>query len=62
MTATSVIEVMASSNAIKKRAAKRRGVRNPVYEISAERDQSPRKVFLLLQWSSTIERSQTEPL
>ena len=39
MTATSVVEVMASSNAVNKRAAKRRGIRNPGFEH--ERDNSP---------------------
>lgn len=42
MTATSVIEVMASSNAIKKRDAKRRGIRNPAFDHHHhERDNSP---------------------
>ena len=48
MTATSVVEVMASSNAIKKREAKRRGVRNPVYEVNSETHASHESIQSLL--------------
>jgi len=48
MTATSVVEVMASSNAIKKREAKRRGVRNPIYEVNSETHASHESIQSLL--------------
>lgn len=48
MTATSVVEVMASSNALKKREAKRRGVRNPVYEVNSETHASQESIQSLL--------------